>query len=116
MRRLCPDCKESYEPPEELRRQFVNGSEETTAFYRARGCESCDYTGYFGRVGLYEVMPLSPNLRELILEQRGESAVALRDMARREGMKTLAEQGIQKVLAGVTSIEEVSSVPAEEGE
>ena len=83
-------------------------------FHKTRGCEKCDYLGYYGRVGLYEVMPLSKNLKSMILE--GCPEAELRRAARDEGMKTLAEQGRQKVLEGATTMEEVASVPAEEGE
>ncbi len=113
VRRLCPECKEPHEPPEEMRCRFETRDRPLT-FYRARGCESCDYTGYFGRVGLYEVMPVSSRLKEMILDGRFEGE--LRKVAREEGMKTLAEQGMQKILEGISSIEEVASVPAEQGE
>jgi len=113
VRRLCPECRERYDPPDEVLQRLGEGlSRESGAFYRAAGCEACDYTGYHGRVGLFEVMPLSTTLKRMI--QKECSEVELRDQARREGMKTLHEQGLRKVLAGITTIEEVLTVPAEQ--
>ena len=79
-------------------------AEIATAF-KPGGCEKCNNTGYKGRVGLYEVMEVSEELRELVLV--GASALELRRKAREEGMFTLRESGLQKVKLGMTSIEEV---------
>ena len=112
VRRLCPECKAPYAPPCELHEQFGITPGEDRPFYQARGCPACDYIGYFGRVGLYEAMALSPRLKQMILESQPEAE--LRKVAREDGMKTLGEQGRQKVLDGITSLEEVATVPAEE--
>jgi type II secretory ATPase GspE/PulE/Tfp pilus assembly ATPase PilB-like protein len=115
VRRLCPDCKQAYQASEELRKQlgFEEGQPPAT-LYRPVGCEACDYTGYRGRVGLYELMPLSPRLKRMVLEGRSEAE--LRAAAREEGMRTLRDQGMQKVSEGVTSAEEVLSLPMEEAD
>ena len=113
VRRLCPECKEPYEAPGELAERFGAPPGQKHTFYKATGCAACDYTGYFGRVGLYEVMALSQRLKQMVLD--GQPEAELRRVAREEGMRTLGEQGRQKVLEGTTSIEEVASVPAEEG-
>ena len=73
---------------------------------KGNGCEKCNNTGYKGRVGLYEVMEITEELRELILV--GASALELRRKAVEEGMITLRGSGLQKVMDGVTTIEEVA--------
>jgi type IV pilus assembly protein PilB len=73
--------------------------------YKGAGCEKCNRTGYKGRVGLYEVMEITEELRELILV--GASALELRRKAADEGMISLRGSGLRKVKAGVTTIEEV---------
>jgi type IV pilus assembly protein PilB len=75
-------------------------------FYYGRGCERCNNTGYKGRVGLYEVMEITEELRELILV--GASALELKRKAVDEGMITLRRSGLHKVMEGVTTIEEVA--------
>jgi len=114
VRRLCPHCKEPFDPSEEVLRQFGSTTPGMLTLQRAKGCEKCDYVGYYGRVGLYEAMPVSKQLKAMILESCPEAE--LRRAARDEGMRTLGEQGHQKVLDGITTMEEVASVPAEEGE
>jgi type IV pilus assembly protein PilB len=73
--------------------------------YKGRGCANCNNTGYRGRVGLYEVMEISEDIRELILS--GASALELRRKAIEEGMITLRQSGLHKIQDGATSVEEV---------
>jgi type IV pilus assembly protein PilB len=73
--------------------------------YRARGCASCDFKGLRERVGVYELMPVTPDIADLIL--KAGSAKDIRETARERGMKTLREAGLLRVLEGVTSIDEV---------
>jgi type IV pilus assembly protein PilB len=107
VRRLCTHCKEAHPLPPQ---GFIDvgfsaeEAEEATAF-KPGGCDKCNNTGYKGRVGLYEVMEVTEELRELVLV--GASALELRRKAREEGMLTLRESGLQKVKLGMTSIEEV---------
>jgi len=107
VRRICVDCKgpHRYEdeelsslglPPEEL---------EQITFFRGGGCDICNGTGYRGRQGLYEVMPMSSQLRRMVL--RGASTEELRDQAMSEGMLTLRGDGIMKIKKGITTLEEV---------
>jgi type IV pilus assembly protein PilB len=70
-----------------------------------KGCEKCNGSGYKGRTGLFEVMPISTAIQELILS--GANTLRLRDKAREEGMITLREHGIQKIKEGMTTVEEV---------
>jgi type IV pilus assembly protein PilB len=107
VRRLCKFCKEPHHLPPQGFIDVGMGAEEaeTATAYKPGGCEKCNNTGYKGRVGLYEVMEISEELRELILV--GASALELRRKAREEGMFTLRESGLFKVREGITSIEEV---------
>ena len=76
--------------------------------YRGKGCSTCNNSGYKGRIALYEVMPISDELRELVLE--GASANEIKKTAVRLGMNTLRRSGMNKVKEGTTSIEEVLRV------
>jgi type IV pilus assembly protein PilB len=107
VRRLCKFCKETHPLPPQgfIDVGMPEEDAETATAFRPVGCEKCNNTGYKGRVGLYEVMEMSEELREMILT--GASALDLRRKAREEGMFTLRESGLCKVGEGVTSIEEV---------
>jgi len=113
MRRLCTHCKRPYTPDAEaLRAMSVSEAEAATlTFYRAVGCDQCNHTGYRGRVGIYEVMPVTDKLRRQIA-QRGTEA-QLRDAALSAGMISLGEDGLLKVKAGVTTPEELLRVVTE---
>ena len=105
LRRLCEPCREAYEPLPELRKQFEFTEE---LLYRAKGCEKCSQTGYRGRVGIYEVMPMSKELRNLIT--KGAPAHTLREANKEAGVASLWDAGLEKVRAGITSFEELQSV------
>jgi type IV pilus assembly protein PilB len=109
-RRVCNDCKESYEADEESLLPYGHVPEGTgpVAFFRGKGCQTCNFTGMKGRVAIYEVMPVSQEIRELIL--RNASTVEIREIARAQGMRTLRQNGLQKVLEGITTVEEVLRV------
>jgi len=105
LRQLCDHCKEAYEPLQEIRDRFRITEE---LLYRAKGCEHCTNTGYRGRLGVYEVMTLDRGLRDAIA--KGSPAHVLKDLAIACGMSTLWEEGLKKVRAGRTSIEELEGV------
>ncbi|MBT9174919.1 MAG: Type II secretion system protein E [candidate division WS2 bacterium] len=108
-RRICHKCKESYESSSEvLRKLGLELSSDSITLYRGRGCETCKYTGYYGRTGLFEVMKITDEIREIIV--REATALDIRECARRGGMKTLLEDGLEKVLEGTTTIEEAIRV------
>jgi type II secretory ATPase GspE/PulE/Tfp pilus assembly ATPase PilB-like protein len=111
-RQLCPRCKEIVTlTPENItqeERDFLRATEAIVA--RAVGCSSCFGTGYSGRIGLFEVLPLDTDIRRLVLNHA--SADDIRAQALIGGMKTLREDGRQKVLARATTIEEVQRVTA----
>jgi type IV pilus assembly protein PilB len=106
-RRICSNCKEPHPtpPPALVQAGFSPEDAETVVPMRGAGCEKCNRTGYKGRVGLYEVLEVTDELRELVLV--GASALELRKKAVEEGMITLRQSGLRKVKAGMTSIEEV---------
>ena len=93
-------------PPEALIEVgFTTEEAKTMKTFKGKGCATCNNTGYKGRIGLYEVMEITDELRELILI--GASALELRKKAVDDGMITLRESGLHKIRAGVTTIEEV---------
>ena len=110
-RRLCGKCKEAYVPTPEFLRQARfpwQDGEPLPSLFRAVGCSLCAKTGYKGRLALHEVMPVSEDLERLAVERA--SSTALGEVARRQGMRTLRQDGLAKVLAGVTSVEEILRV------
>ncbi len=112
VRRVCQKCQEGYEPSEELLEQLgvpeKSSKTEKFVFHRGRGCEACGKKGYLGRAVLLETLLLSPAVREMIL--KGAQEFQLKELGRREGMKTMREDGIAKILKGITTPEEVMRV------
>lgn len=102
-RRICSKCREPYDPPPKMLEEFELPPD--SKFYRGKGCERCRNTGYQGRIGIFEVMKMNDRIRELVVTRPPTSAI--RALAREYGMRTLWEDGMRKVLAGVTTIEEV---------
>ncbi len=108
VRRLCPSCKQSGELNEtELRALNLEASSETKIMKPA-GCEQCRGTGYKGRMGIFEIFTINDDVRHMINNRA--STLHLRQRARELGMRTLREDGVRKVLAGLTSPEEVISI------
>jgi len=109
-RRICKECKQPVEGNEEdlVRYGHVPQGRGPVTLYRGAGCPTCNFTGMKGRVAIYEVMPISETIRDMILEDA--STAVLREQAQKEGMKTLRQAGMAKVLEGVTTVEEVVRV------
>src|SRR5712664_3156223 len=109
-RRICKECKQPVEGREEdlVRYGHVPQARGPVTLYRGAGCPTCNFTGMKGRVAIYEVMPISETIRDMILEDA--STAVLREQAQKEGMKTLRQAGMAKVLEGVTTVEEVVRV------
>jgi type IV pilus assembly protein PilB len=107
IRRICKDCKVEHPTPAEALIEVGLKPDEvkTLKTYKGKGCDTCNNTGYKGRVGLYEVMEITDDIRELILI--GASSLELRKKAIDDGMITLRESGLHKIRSGVTTIEEV---------
>jgi type II secretory ATPase GspE/PulE/Tfp pilus assembly ATPase PilB-like protein len=109
VRVICSRCKEEYKPPEPLLADAgLLGRKDEVTFYRGAGCPACRQSGYRGRSGIFELMAIDEDIREAIL--RKASSRELFDLARKAGLRTLREDGINKVLAGVTTIEEIARV------
>ena len=106
-RRLCAKCKEPMEPNAEL----LGGIKfKSDLIYKAAGCDGCNHTGYRGRLVITEAMLIDDTMRELITKKASYSQVL--DAARKGGMDTLFEDGLKKVEAGLTSLDEILSVTA----
>lgn len=109
-RRVCQSCKEPAPVPPQALVNIGFSPEEAGKItpHKGTGCMSCSETGYKGRVALYEVMLIKENIKEAILQ--GASVIELRELGRKNGMKTLREAGLQKIREGMTSLEEVMRV------
>lgn len=109
-RKVCKECRDPYEADEESLTPYghVPQGLGRVTLYKGKGCQACNFTGMKGRIAIYEVMPISLEIRELIL--RGASANELRDLAVQQGMKTLRQAGLLKVLEGVITAEEILRV------
>jgi type IV pilus assembly protein PilB len=105
-RRICSKCKESYTPTEEELNFYPQLKDlKNPTFYRGKGCDKCKHTGYKGRIGLFEVLEVNQQVNELIL-QKALSA----DIEKAAGLKSMLDDGIEKVQKGVTTIEEIQRV------
>ncbi len=112
VRTICQECKEPYQAdPLVIRDLGFNPDEyKDQNFYRGRGCETCNYTGYKGRTAIHEVMENTDEIRDLVLCNSATDQI--RAMARKQGMRTLREDGWLKVLRGTTSMVEVARITA----
>ena len=106
VRKLCPECKAPYEPDATERSAFGKAAPER--LYKAVGCGACNFTGYKGRTGIYELMGVDDELRKLIHDTAPERE--LREYAVRHGMSRLREDGLRWVREGATSLDEVLRV------
>ncbi|MCD6221504.1 type II/IV secretion system protein [bacterium] len=111
VRVLCPHCKEKIEPDEKLRKKLKIKEGEKVNVCRPKGCNDCNFTGFHGRIAIFEIFIMNDELRELTLKRA--DAATLRKAARRAGMRTMYEDGIEKVKMGITTLEEVESVVGE---
>jgi len=109
-RRICGNCREPYKPPAEALRRigFKMDDIESVVFYRGRGCEHCRHSGYYGRLGIFELLLMTEEIQDLIVKRAPLSEV--RNAALANGMRTLKMDGFQKVLEGITTVEEVMRV------
>jgi len=107
VRRICTNCIEEVQPDADILADLELTTDEAMAkkFYRGKGCEKCNNTGYKGRLGLFELMIVNDEMRDLIM--RNASTEVLREAARKAGMVTLREAGMDGIFAGHTTAEEV---------
>lgn len=123
VRKLCEHCKEEYRPAEETVKKIKNIidqmpenakvgiPEKIEVLYRSRGCSKCNFIGYSGRVGIFEIFPMTPAIERLILKTASTSDIL--EATIQEGMITMKQDGIVKALNGVTSLEDVRRVAGE---
>lgn len=108
LRKICPDCKTEYTPPKELLKtieeRFLLKEAE---FFKGAGCKNCNNSGYRGRIGVYEVLPISEPIRDMIITRKGPEEIE--KVARTQGFLSLAEVGLLKVKRGITTFEEIKS-------
>ena len=106
VRKLCQRCKKEYQPDEDLVKSL--NLPPGTKFYRAEGCDFCNNIGYQGRIGIFEILVVNSDIRKLIVENAPESKIA--EAAKANGMRTLFEDGLEKVVKGITTFEEIKRV------
>ena len=112
VRRICTNCREEFIPEPEVFEQLGVSAEEGAVFYQGSGCDRCKGRGYLGRVAIIEALPVTETIRRLIVKRA--SAAVVKNQAVSEGMKTLRMVGIDKALEGITTLEEVWRVTAED--
>ncbi len=105
VRRICPKCRERYEPPRTLRKTLERMGYPIEEFFKGVGCRRCRNTGYSGRIGIHELVTISDDLRDAIVAS--ESVANIRKIACDDGMITLRQDGFRKVREGITSVEEI---------
>ena len=113
VRRVCPKCREAYTLPEEVVQQFkvkVLIPDHNMVFYKPKGCAKCFNTGYQGRVGITEVLTLTPQIKEMILAKASE--IEVKNFSRTQGMLTMREDAVIKASRGLTTLEEVVRLTA----
>jgi type IV pilus assembly protein PilB len=114
VRKICPKCKQRFEPSPALLESIGLKPEiaKKANFMKGKGCSNCNKTGYRGRMGIYELMVMTSQVRELTF--KGESTQALRKVARKQGMRSLFEDGMVKAIKGQTTIEEILRITHKE--
>jgi general secretion pathway protein E len=112
VRLLCPECREPYSPsPGVLREMGIGARGDGLTLYRPKGCSRCGQTGYRGRIGIFELLDITDQMRESILDKTGANVIRERGID--QGMRLLREDGWEKVQKGLTSVEEVLRVTME---
>ncbi|MBV8677704.1 MAG: Flp pilus assembly complex ATPase component TadA [Planctomycetaceae bacterium] len=107
VRKICTHCRTEYQPPPEVAMELGMTPAEaaTRKFFHGKGCQKCNYTGYKGRMGIFELLIMNDALRELVIAET--SLDEFRDACRKSGMRTLRESGLRAIHAGLTTIEDV---------
>jgi type II secretory ATPase GspE/PulE/Tfp pilus assembly ATPase PilB-like protein len=109
MRKICKNCKEEYKPSLSLLNSLDLDKEKT--YWHGKGCNFCNNTGYRGRIGIFELLPISKNIADMIMER--EPALRIKEVAVEEGMSTLREAAKKKVYNGISTIEELARLTLE---
>ncbi len=108
LRKICPACRQAYEPLPAVLKQLNIDNREKVVFYRGEGCEQCRGTGYKGRTAVAEIIDMSSVMRQLVL--KGAGVEDLREQARKQGTVFMEDEALQKVLDGITTVEEMTRV------
>lgn len=114
VRVLCPECKETYLAVPELKKKLGIKNDKEITFTRPKGCAKCGNSGYKGRIAIMESLEITAQIKELILQKAPEAHI--KNAARKEGMRTLRENGLAIAMKGITSVEEVLRVTATDEE
>ena len=112
VRRICPNCREEYTAEAELVEKLGIDDADRASFFKGGGCDRCKRRGYLGRAAVIEALPITETVRRLIIKRA--SANVIKNQAITEGMSTLRTAGIDKAREGVTTLEEVWRVTAED--
>lgn len=112
VRRVCRDCSEKRVPTDYEKQVFAQYNESISEIARGRGCPACNHTGYRGRIAIHEVLVINDTIKAHILKKSG--TIEIREEARKQGFQTLVEDGLLKVVEGLTTIEEVLRVASSE--
>jgi type II secretory ATPase GspE/PulE/Tfp pilus assembly ATPase PilB-like protein len=113
VRKICPECKEPMKPTSDMLAGLgLDPRGEEVVFYQGRGCPKCKGTGYFGRTGIFEILEVNQRIKDLILQ--GALPETIYRMAVGQGMVTLKQCAVRKVLSGITTFSEVLRVCVEE--
>jgi type IV pilus assembly protein PilB len=107
VRRICPECREAYQPDPELLRELELDPAQLAGkqFFFGRGCDKCNFSGFKGRRAIYEIMPVTERIKRAVLDKA--SGGRLRELAVEEGMRPLRAAGLLAIFDGITTVEEV---------
>ena len=108
VRKICPHCKEEYKPTDEMREFLTLQGFQSQTMYHGKGCDKCRKTGHTGRLGIYELLVMDDSLRDMVT--RNPDVNHLRKLCRERGLVTLREDGFQKVIQGLTTVDEILRV------
>ncbi len=109
VRMLCNDCRETFVPPREFIKEFEKyAKNEELIFYTSRGCKNCKYTGYKGRTGIFEILEMNDEIKKLVINKA--SVENIRQAALNAGMLTLKQDAFDKIIRGITSLDEALNV------
>jgi type IV pilus assembly protein PilB len=107
VRRVCTNCKEYYDPNDEVLMELSLRPSDVVGkrFAHGKGCETCHFTGFRGRTALFEILVMSDRIREMIMD--GAATDAIRSAAKEQGMRSLRDSGLLAIFDGITTVEEV---------
>jgi type IV pilus assembly protein PilB len=108
VRKVCQHCKDVFQPSDEMKEFLALQGFADATFYKGKGCDRCRKTGYSGRLGIYELLVMDDNLRDLVTAN--PDVTHLRKLCRERGLVTLREDGFQKVMKGLTTVDEILRV------